>query len=143
MPNAPEWVNQYIGLPYSAKGRSTDGTDCWGLIKMALWDQRRIFLPEHENVHYLGKRNVAELAEYMAGYVEQVQRIEEWKQVPKEEVQEFDVVLLRLMGHPIHVGLAVNSEYMLHQLEGSDSVIEEIHGMIWKNRISGVFRYAK
>lgn len=143
MPNAPSWVNQYVGIPYSDRGRTMEGSDCWGLIKIVLKDQFNIFVPEHENVHYLGKRNVEDLAVYMSEYVEQVQRMEQWFQVPKEEVREGDVVLLRLMGYPIHVGIAVSPTYMLHQLEGSDSVLEEIFGLMWANRVVGVFRYAK
>lgn len=39
------WSTRFIGLPYSPGGRERDGVDCWGLLRLIYWEERRILLP--------------------------------------------------------------------------------------------------
>ena len=40
------WINQYIGIPYEPGGRSKDGVDCYGLVKLVYCDQYGELLPD-------------------------------------------------------------------------------------------------
>jgi cell wall-associated NlpC family hydrolase len=40
------WLNRYIGKPYKWGGRTLDGLDCYGLIKLIYKEQYNIILPD-------------------------------------------------------------------------------------------------
>jgi len=42
----PEWLNDYVGLPYKLNGRDRLGLDCWGLLCLVWREQRGIELPD-------------------------------------------------------------------------------------------------
>lgn len=52
-----------------------------------------------------------------------------------------DVIVLRLLGHPMHVGVVLGDRQMLHIEEGIDSAIESYAGPRWQHRVFGFFRY--
>ncbi|MBW1672123.1 MAG: C40 family peptidase [Deltaproteobacteria bacterium] len=52
-----------------------------------------------------------------------------------------DIVLLLIGGRPIHCGVVVKPESMLHSLRGSNSCIEKFTTTKWKNRIEGFYRW--
>lgn len=29
-----QWWNEYVGLPFADKGRTREGCDCWGLVRL-------------------------------------------------------------------------------------------------------------
>ena len=41
------WANKYVGLPWAWKGRTSEGVDCYGLLRLVYRDERGIALPEH------------------------------------------------------------------------------------------------
>jgi len=47
----PDWVNDYIGLPYRLNGRERDGLDCWGLISLVWREKRGIQIPDFQAPH--------------------------------------------------------------------------------------------
>jgi hypothetical protein len=56
-----------------------------------------------------------------------------------EEPQEGDVVIIR--GRPFHIGVIVESGYMLHAYNGGTSCIEDYNSIRWRNKINGFYRY--
>ncbi len=40
------WLNDYIGIPYELGGRSWDGLDCYGLVKLVYREEFGIALPD-------------------------------------------------------------------------------------------------
>ncbi len=64
-----------------------------------------------------------------------------WLEVERGAEQAGDVVLLRLRGLPIHVGLVVARGWMLHVEAKVDSVLERFDGLEWRRRVLGTYRH--
>lgn len=131
----PEWVAQYVGLPYVPGGRSRAGVDCWGLLTLVWNEQFGVPLPEYEGRRW-DRGPIEGLAEDAGRYASQ------FIEVPPGEERLGDGLLLRLIGHPLHVGLVVAPGKMLHGYIGSDSCVEEYRSWRWAKRIQGFYRYA-
>ncbi len=50
-----------------------------------------------------------------------------------------DILLLRIAGHPVHVGICVDDYYMVHSLAGHDSALERYVSPKWSRRIEGIY----
>lgn len=130
----PSWVAQYIGLPYAELGRSRDGVDCWGLVKLVLSEQLGLqtmdCVTEYSDV---GDRIVVPPL---------IRRMQEKEWVRVEEPQEFDTLIFNIRGQPMHVGLVVNADSFLHSPEGKMlSALERYTDRIWARRIEGFYRH--
>jgi cell wall-associated NlpC family hydrolase len=132
----PFWAGRYIGLPFEDHGRSRAGLDCWGLVRLVLSEQFNIALPsfaaEYRRTTDTGKISDLILRETPA-----------WQFVAMGEEQLGDVIILRQRGQPMHVGVVLGDQRMLHIEQGINSAIEAYSGPCWKDRIFGFFRYRK
>lgn len=121
----------YIGIPFSDRGRTIQGLDCWGLVR--LWYDRElgIILPA-----FTGYRSATEsqrIAQIVDGEKPRWQKV--------EDPGTGDVVVLQIGGHACHVGLYIENNKMLHITKGIDSCLEHLDASTWRNRIEGVYRY--
>src|SRR5690606_24777470 len=64
-----------------------------------------------------------------------------WRRVAAGDEVCGDVVVLRVRGRPMHVGLVLGDGQMLHVEKGIDSVIERYTGAGWQSRVFGFYRY--
>jgi cell wall-associated NlpC family hydrolase len=64
-----------------------------------------------------------------------------WKVIPAREARCGDVIVLRMRGEPMHVGMVLGDQQMLHIERGINSVIERYGSLRWKNRVVGFFRH--
>jgi hypothetical protein len=102
----------YIGLPYRRGGRERPAVDCWGLVRLVYAEQLGIELDPHgDTVGVLGQ--IA--AEARA-----------WIPVPASELRTADVLLLRRIGRPFHVGVVIDPGLLLHTDEGHDAVLQPL-----------------
>lgn len=130
----PPWAAQYVGLPYRKHGRERDGVDCWGLLCMIWREQLGGPLAAYEGVDwYTGQRPEVIGSDALA-YASQ------YTQVALGDEQLGDGLLLRMRGHPFHVGLVLAPGYMIHTHESAGSVIERYRSLQWEKRISAVYR---
>ena len=126
--------SKYIGIPYKPRGRDkTDGLDCWGLIHVVLKEVFNINVPSYDE--YDDTENWAA----MAGVIRR--HVTDWRKINTEFVRPGDVVLMRMRGEPLHVGVIIGPGQMLHILKGINSVIERHDGVMWKHRVLGIYRY--
>lgn len=119
----------YIGIPYSEHGKRP-GLNCWELVEKVMLECFGVRPPPY---HFSGDyRDVAPIfcAELQA-----------WDYVPFDERRPGDVILLNMAGYPIHLGILIDKNQMLHTLRETGSCIEKIKGVKWQRRVSGVYRW--
>ena len=126
----PEWVNRYIGIPYVSRGRTLGACDCWGLISLIYREIYDINIPVY---YYDNAEDTKSIVEAFGD------NVGSWEQVNRPLVG--DVVFLNIGGHPIHAGLYIGENRMIHSLAGHDSAIESINGLRWLSRINGYYRW--
>jgi len=129
---------QYIGIPFRANGRDpATGWDCWGCARYVMRYVYDIPVPDElDDLEYNIKR-LPRCADLIAHYQAQSR----WDAVPMDLAQEGDVVLLRMNGHPVHMGLTVERGKMIHVWSGIDTCIESYVKTDWISRIVGIYRY--
>jgi cell wall-associated NlpC family hydrolase len=130
----PIWAGHYIGLPFHEHGRTRAGLDCWGLVRLALAEQFGLAVPSFTHEY----RRTVDAARIPALIERETSR---WQSIPAEAAQTGDVIVLRVGGRPMHVGLVLGDGLMLHVERGIDSAIERYDGPQWRERIFGFYRY--
>ena len=134
----PDWVNAYVGLPFRAHGRDRDGVDCWGLVRLVLADQFGTRLPSYAG-GYASVEDAEDIGRLIRG------EMGPWREIVPGQEQAGDVVLMRLMNQPMHVGVVVapSSEggWMLHIEDGIDACLEPYDGAKWRRRVLGLYRH--
>ena len=128
----PSWVKDYIGIPYKSQSKTTTETDCLGLVELVYRNVFNIVLPSYDHVNTNDLPNVAEkmLEEEESG---------RWLKIDKPETG--CIVLINICGYPVHVGVVLDENNMLHSLKGHNSAIERFTGAKWKTRLEGFYRY--
>jgi cell wall-associated NlpC family hydrolase len=124
--------SEYIGIPFVDHGRDESGCDCWGLVRLVYRNEYGIELSDLGPL-YQNTEDAAGMKQVFLAALPQ------WRQVEKPEIG--DVVLLRIMGNPIHVGIVIDDGKMLHVEQGLDSVVERFDSSMWLKRIEGFFRH--
>ncbi|HYD17059.1 MAG TPA: NlpC/P60 family protein [Patescibacteria group bacterium] len=130
----PIWAGRYIGLPFAEHGRDRSGVDCWGLVRLALFEQYNITLPSFDT-DYQRTNDALRISALVER--ESLQ----WRAMPSGAERCGDVIVLRMRGLPLHVGLVLGDRQMLHVEQGIDSAIEKYTGQKWRDRIYGFYRY--
>lgn len=140
----PEWVANYIGIPFYLGGRDLNGSDCWGLVRLVMLKQFNIPLASYDTTAYeeldpaecwttLGHLIVAEKNEHP----------ETWRPVMLQQVCPGDLLLIRMRGYSVHVAIVVSDGWMLHTEEGVDAICEQFRGSRWQHRILGAYRHVR
>ena len=129
------WWKKYERCKFEEKGRGPLAFDCWGLLKWVYENDHpdKIILPGYEWC-YEKTTDRDRLAKAIFD-----ERQERWKQV--ESPREFDAVLLRMRGVPMHVGIATKDCHMLHCSMGIGTTYEPFNGLRWKDKVMGFYRY--
>ncbi len=130
----PIWAGHYIGLPFQGHGRDRSGLDCWGLVRLVMAEQFNIALPSHTHEYQRTTQ-----AEKISALIER--EAQKWKIIPAGRELCGDVIVLRVRGKPMHVGMVLGDQQMLHIEQGIDSVIERYSGPHWAERVAGFYRY--
>lgn len=98
------WADDYVGLPFKLGGRSRDGLDCWGLVRLVLIEQTGIIYPsytddDHEMI---------------------VQHANKYLTVREPKILDVAILLTEIkveekwMLKPLHVGIFVSADQILH-----------------------------
>jgi cell wall-associated NlpC family hydrolase len=102
---------------------------------MVLGEQFGIAVPQYEGVSYETENDRAHIAQYM-----NEQRELHWKRIDPGEARPGDVILFRMLGVPIHVGVLCGNDLFLHCERGCNSCVERLQSSAWKRRIEGFYR---
>jgi len=52
-----------------------------------------------------------------------------------------DLMVFRIRGMPVHVGVVLTQNHMIHTLPGHNSAMERYDSVQWARRIEGVYRW--
>src|SRR5262249_47803278 len=125
------WAEQYIGLPFKDFGRDFNGVDCWGLVRLVLKRECDIEVPSY------GEISARDLI--VSKTIKQESSSEPWSEVRRNDVQAFDVALLR--GRPMHVGIMISPELLLHVEEKTNAVLLPLTHFSVAGRLIGFRRH--
>jgi len=128
-----DWLRDYIGLPFKPHGRDRGGVDCYGLYRLVIAERCALILPERlEGYHDIHDR------QGIAAALTQAQAEPVWHEVTAPRL--FDLVLLRLFGMPLHVGVYLGAGRMLHIEERICAAVERLDTPVWQRRVLGFWR---
>jgi cell wall-associated NlpC family hydrolase len=125
------WWNDYIGLPFVEKGRDERGFDCWGLVRHIYINRLDIYLPSYSESY-------EKVTDYSAVSEKIKKESEQWLLV--DSPKEYDVILLRVNGLPMHVGIITRPNHMLHCMLNVGVIHEKYTGLRWKDKVLGYGR---
>ena len=127
-----KWVEKYIGIPFKSNGRTMEGCDCYGLIRLVLHNEYGIYLPELSD-NYSDARNIHETARLFAENLPVITA----SKIP--EPKEMALVVITEQGRPCHAGIVAGGGYILHTGAKTDSVCQrETHPGL-RGRIEGYY----
>lgn len=123
--------DRFVGIPWDVCGRSSDGCDCYGLVRLVL-ASAGIALPAFGDAYasLQDRRVIASLID---------ENRSPWQRVQAGEERAMDVALFR--ERPWHLGVLVDQTRMLHVPEGRSSLIETYRGPKFAARLDGVYRH--
>lgn len=130
----PFWAGHYIGLPFRDHGRDASGLDCWGLVRLVMAEQRGVALPSFAT-SYKHSTDTDGISRLIG------QETQNWRPIAAGHEQEGDVIVLRVRGKPMHVGMVLGDRHMLHVEYGVNSTIDRYDRPRWAERICGFYRY--
>jgi cell wall-associated NlpC family hydrolase len=121
-------VDAYIGIPW-------EELHCWSLVRRVLHEQFGIEAPSYAD-EYESPENWSKVA------ATTTRARQCWREVAAGAEQPGDVVLLRMQGQPIHVGIVIVPGDMLHTLKGLGACVENYRALRWRERVLGFYRAA-
>lgn len=132
----PIWAGHYIGLPFKDHGRDRTGLDCWGLVRLVMVERFSIALPSF-STEYDRTTNAPRISRLID------REAPAWQKITFGHERLGDVAVMRMRGKPMHVGLVLGDQQMLHIELMINSAIERYTSPAWIDRIHGLYRYKK
>lgn len=126
------WVAPYVGLEFEDHGRGPR-YDCWGLVRTILAEHYGVSAPDFGSVYTSTEDRDTVSQAFTNGPAD------EWVKV--DHGQEGDVVILLVAGKPMHCGLVVGPNTMLHARPKTGSCIENYDRPAWNRRVEGFYRH--
>ncbi|BBE74368.1 C40 family peptidase [Oharaeibacter diazotrophicus] len=135
-PSVLDWASRYVGLPFADHGRTAEGCDCWGLVRLVYEAELGIALPSFEGV-YASAEELAAIGAAVRGERDGAGFGLVAAAAP------FDLALFRVRRFEAHVGVVVDPrrEVMLHMVFGERAVIETWTAPAWRSRLVGFHRH--
>lgn len=130
------WARRYIGIPFKPGGRTRDAWDCYGLCLVVYREVYGVDLPAYP-IDWQSRADWPALTEAITA------GIRDWRRVAWREAEIGDAVVLRIAGHPLHVGVIAGTDplRMLHVEQGINTCLERLDAPMWEKRVSGIYRW--
>lgn len=121
-------LDQWVGIPYTE-----NEVNCWSLVRAFVFETLGKVYPEY----FYDIDNLADDSE--ARIMEEYHNLgRRWKQVERPDIG--DIIVLKIHGRPIHVGVYVGNGNFLHTMKGRQSTVERLDGW-WSQQIFGYFKW--
>lgn len=131
-----QWVNDYIKTPFVDHGRSEEGCDCWGLVRLIYKKELSIELPSL--LDYKDTKDRVTISALVDS-----EKCIKWCEIDHGKEKTFDVVVFKMLNVPTHVGLVYSKGSMIHCEKGKGTYLTDYNREHnWKKRLYGIFRYA-
>lgn len=130
-------IKGYVGIPYVDGGRDHGGCDCFGLVRLVIYEQAGIELPSYDLV------SASDMLRVMR-CIERERAVRTW--LPVDRPQPLDVVLMAHHRRPdihVHVGVMVSADMMLHTEESAAAHTTAVREPLVSARIRGFFRHQR
>ncbi len=123
--------SDFIGIPYGDENnQDPDRLNCWQICERIMVECFGVQPPTYD---YQGEFKKVESCF--------VENLSQWDEVLLEDRQPGDLVLLSIAGHPIHLGILIYRNIMVHTLDSVGSCTEDITRVSWQKRIKGFYRW--
>lgn len=140
----PSWAEAYIGIPFSDLGRSQNGCDCWGLVRLVLAQRCGLELPSLATSYESEAKSDA-----VARSIDSARISGEWRFIVAGHEREFDVAEMitpMRLGtawcfSPLHVGIVVSQGWLLHTERETGSLLCRYKEQGINKRIAGFWRH--
>jgi cell wall-associated NlpC family hydrolase len=131
-----DWANDLVltNPPFAEKGRSRKGLDCWGLVVLAHREVLNKDIPTYEEEYETTEDHKLLNDIFLENMIK-------WEQISTENAVPGDVVVINLAGRPLHAGIIVDKNLMLHTERKIGTVIERFDHPKISKRLAGIFRY--
>ena len=113
------WYAKYVGVPFVDGGKDFNGYDCWRMICLAFKTEHQIEIPLYGEISALDLRKIA-------GLIASDAYKEPWVDVVPSAIRAFDVAVMCKRKVPVHIGLLVNREAMIHVEQATATVMVSI-----------------
>jgi len=127
------WVKNYIGIPFVSNGRNKEGCDCYGLVRLVLWNEYGVELPELSD-DYADARNIAETARLFK------ERLPVFAAKKIAGPEEAAVAVITECGRPCHLGVTAGDGYILHTTVKTGAACQRSTHPGLRGRIEGYYR---
>jgi cell wall-associated NlpC family hydrolase len=124
-----EFLSKYIGIPYVHKGRTLEGLDCWGLVKLIYKDRGFELrdLDDYEMEGHLKGKN------YFNPYEN-----DEWSK--SSIARPYDVALfVNTMGVAYHAGVVTPDHRLIHTAKNTGVVIVDLSTVLRMLKLDGYY----
>lgn len=129
MTGIPRWVEPYLAIPFKDRGRTADGCDCYGLVRLIVARRAGILLPDYGLVASRDRVSVNE------AIVHAKADRAVWRAVPIQCALALDLVpmteVARLQSGvsdvvDCHIGIMVTPRHVLHTERASGPACVDI-----------------
>jgi cell wall-associated NlpC family hydrolase len=127
------WVKKYIGIPFLSNGRTMEGCDCYGLVRLVMLNEYGVGLPALSG-DYADALNLAETARLFA---------ENLPVLAGEKIagpEEKAVAVIAEHGVAAHIGVVAGGGFILHTGIKTGSVCQRETHPALRGRIEGYYR---
>ncbi|MGE0256918.1 MAG: hypothetical protein AB7N54_20015 [Alphaproteobacteria bacterium] len=124
----PDWVAEYVGIPFREFGRDRSGCDCWGLARL-VWAERIGLAVPDAGTDYPGFH-----ADLIGKALRDGREAGDWRVVAEGEERPLDAVLMKgyvpgesggYRAVELHVGVVVTPAWLLHVERGIDTCLAD------------------
>ena len=127
------WVKNYIGIPFVSNGRTHEGCDCYGLVRLVLMEVYDVLFPEL-TTDYKNARNLAET------YWLFEEKIPVLCAARIRETEEKALAVILERGRPCHLGIDAGNGFILHTSYKTGSICQRLSHPDLCGRIEGFYR---
>lgn len=127
-------INKYIGIPFEDGGRTMNGADCFGLVKVYYQNEKDIDLEDYAI-------SALDTVKISNQFSHEKKTTKQWEEI--KEPEEGCIILINIRNNPDifcdHIGVYMGNDYFLHAYSKSNSALS--HLSKWKSHVRGYYRY--